>query len=367
MDKRTYKGVTELTKIFHIITTINRGGAENQLLILAKEQIKQGFEVHVVYLKGEPELEKDLSRYGVYVHSDLSGVNPIFQPFFLKRLLPRDSHILHAHLPRAEIITCLLPRKISLVITRHNTEPFYPGAPGIISRILSKLVTLRSKYVIAISNSVKDYIISHKEIFDYSKIRVIHYGYVNKFNRSEKLMRQRTEISRIGTIARLTEQKDFPTLIKVFQQFLELNPKSTLSVIGAGPLEHELNSEVRSLNLQNVISFLGRRSEVYEFLQSLDVFILTSKYEGFGMVLLEAMDAQVPVIASRNSAIPEVLGEDFPGLCETGNVSDFLTKLNMLKDSNVYKVFLEKQEARLNQFQADKMAAAIKQIYVDLD
>ena len=356
-----------MKKIFHIITTLNRGGAENQLLVLAKEQRKHGFEVHVVYLKGEPELQKELSLHGVYVHSELSGVNPIFQPFFLNKLLPRDSLILHAHLPRAELITCLLPRKISLVISRHNTEPFYPGAPRVISRFLSKIATLRSKYVIAISNSVKDYIISHKEIFDYSKIRVIHYGYVNKFNRSEKHIKESTESLRIGTIARLTEQKDYPTLIKLFHNFHEMNPKSTLSIIGAGPLENQLKSDVRNLNLEQVIKFLGRTSEVYEFLQSLDVFILTSKYEGFGMVLLEAMDAQVPIIASRNSAIPEVLGIDFPGLCETGNVSDFLSKLNMLKDPKVYKLFLEKQEVRLNQFQADKMAAEIAQLYLNLN
>ena len=67
------------TRIIHLITTIEFGGAENQLLVLAKNQIKQGFEVEVFYLKGEPELKTRFEQAGVKVNSLLVGQPFIFQ------------------------------------------------------------------------------------------------------------------------------------------------------------------------------------------------------------------------------------------------------------------------------------------------
>ena len=60
-------------KVTHLITTIERGGAEKQLLTLASEQIQSGLKVEVIYLKGKSELKKDLEEYGVEVNKFLVG------------------------------------------------------------------------------------------------------------------------------------------------------------------------------------------------------------------------------------------------------------------------------------------------------
>ena len=62
-----------MIKVLHVITTINRGGAENQLLVLVREQIKSGMEVSVLYLKGDPELEQDFSNAGAKVLHDIAN------------------------------------------------------------------------------------------------------------------------------------------------------------------------------------------------------------------------------------------------------------------------------------------------------
>ena len=352
-----------MTSIFHVITTICRGGAENQLLILTKEQINQGYDVHVVYLKDSPELLDGFRKVGVQVHSDLIGCNPLLQPLKLSRISGIKNSIVHAHLPRAELISFLVPIPIKLFITRHNSEPFFPKAPKTISRLLSRIVSLRARKIIAISNAVANFLKEERELINSNKLKVVHYGYVPFFSSEYHKNHIRNSVHRIGTIARLTEQKDIPTMIKAFNLVKYQSDELTFSIVGAGPLENYLRALVIDLKLENEIRFLGRTDKILDFLLSLDVFVLTSEYEGFGLVLLEAMDAGVPIVASRNSAIPEVLGTEFPGLCETGNYIEFSEKILALKDPNYRNKVLEIQSERLSLFHANKMSDMTSSIY----
>ena len=350
-------------KVYHLITTILRGGAENQLLVVVKEQVRQGLEVHIVYLKGEAELEQDLISAGASVHHELVGKFPLFQPWHMTRLIAGEKIILHAHLPRAELVGSATIGNLRLFSTRHNAESFFPGAPEFLSRFLSRLVERRAEKIIAISNSVKGFLLDTGEIKNEEKIEVIYYGYIpiskDQIPKSDLPSKQ----LRLGTISRLAPQKDLPTMILAFRGYRNQNPNSILSILGAGPLELELKNYVSALNLDSNVEFLGRSSNTRDFLLSLDVFILTSLYEGFGMVLLEAMDAGIPIVASRNSAISEVLGEDFPGLCVTGDVDDFLFKINALKEENYRKSVLEIQEKSLKKFSANSMSDKLFSLY----
>jgi len=167
----------------------------------------------------------------------------------------------------------------------------------------------------------------------------------------------------LGTISRLANQKDIPTMLAAFLHYKNQLNTSSLSILGSGPLEIELKETAKNMGVADSVFFLGRSSLIYEFLTGLDVFVLTSKYEGFGMVLLEAMDAGVPVVASRNSAIPEVLGEDFPGLCTTGDSKDFYLKIERLNDPEYRIRVLAQQRTRLESFRADVMCSRINLIY----
>lgn len=349
--------------VFHVITTINRGGAENQLLILVREQLKLGLEVHVVYLKGDPELETEFTQMGAMVHHDLVGKHPFIQTFALRKLFERREIIIHAHLPRAELISLFTLARFTLVASRHNAEPFFPGAPRIISNLLSNLVEMRSRRIIAISEAVKVYLVESGEIRKMDKITVILYGFSPSLERTSKNSKAIPNTFKIGTISRLTEQKDIPTLLYTFQILHNDAPNSSLNIIGSGPLESNLREMTKKMGLESSVHFLGRTSKIMNFLAELDVFILSSKYEGFGMVLLEAMDAGIPIVASRNSAIPEVLGPDFPGLCETGNPQDFRVKVQKLKNPAYRKRILALQEIRLASFDSKVMCCKIIDIY----
>lgn len=349
--------------IFHIITTLERGGAENQLLVLVNEQLSSGFDVRVAYLKGIPELKSELENSGAKVYSDLSGLSPFIQPLAFRRIMLGREPIVHAHLPRAELVAALTPAKFKLFSTRHNSEQFFPNAPRTISNFLARIVEIRATRIIAISEAVRSFLLRQGEVINHKKIEVVLYGYHSRVNREQVSHKPTTNGLSVGTISRLSLQKDIPTMLRAFADFREKSGLGQLSIVGGGSLEGELKELARTLSIDHAVRFLGKTSKVMEYLQSLDVFILTSSYEGFGLVLLEAMDARIPILASRNSAIPEVLGADFPGLCEPGNYLEFSQKLTLLQHSANRKRFLTLQESRLRKFRADTMCRAITELY----
>jgi glycosyltransferase involved in cell wall biosynthesis len=355
-----------MIKVLHVITTINRGGAENQLLLLVREQVKSGMEVSVLYLKGDPELEQDLSDAGAIVVHDIANQNPFIQFLKIRSISKRHKMVLHAHLPRAELLTRFSSARNPFVVSRHNAEPFFPGAPQSLSSFLSRLVTGKSKHVIAISYAVSNFISSKNEVRDLKKLAVVHYGYepsptVDRLNAKVELG-NKSGIC-IGTISRLTRQKDLPTLFSAFAQFLSLHPDSKLLMVGGGEEKNSLMNLAEELGIDENIEWVGRTSEIQKYLSQMDIFVLSSLYEGFGLVLLEAMDSGVPVIASNNSAIPEVLGTDFPGLAETGDAKDFLKRMNQFVDIENRKYVLQFQNVRLGIFKADLMCSRITSIY----
>jgi len=355
-----------VAKIFHIITTINRGGAENQLVVLVREQVKSGMDVSVIYLKGSPELEKELKNAGASVHHHIANRNPLEQLLLLRSIINKERVLLHAHLPRAELLARFSSGKNKLVVTRHNTEHFFPGAPKFLSRYLSCLVSGKATSVIAISYAVSDYLISEKEVKEVSKICVVHYEYqpragVNRLTAKIDLI-DKSRIC-IGTISRLTRQKDMPTLFLAFRQFLKYHPNSSLILVGGGEEKNDLVNLAQKLEISKNIEWVGRTNEIPRYLSRMDIFILSSLYEGFGLVLLEAMDAGVPLIASNNSAIPEVVGDDFPGLVVTGDVQHFFEKMIQYTNLESREKILRVQNARLNEFRADVMSEKILEIY----
>ena len=355
-----------MIRVLHVITTINRGGAENQLLVLVREQVKSGLEVSVLYLKGDPELEQDLSDAGANVVHDIANLNPFFQFLKMRSISKSQKALLHAHLPRAELLTRFSSVSNPFVVSRHNAEPFFPGAPQFLSSFLSRLVTEKAKNVIAISYAVCDFVSSKNEVSDLKKITVVHYGY--QPNPSVDRLNAKVELGEeskiyIGTISRLTRQKDLPTLFTAFAKFLSLHPDSVLLMVGGGEEKSSLVHLAEELGIAQNIEWVGRTSEIQEYLSRMDVFVLSSLYEGFGLVLLEAMDAGVPVIASNNSAIPEVLGTDFPGLARTGDVQSFFEKMNRFVEIENRKHVLEVQDERLGIFKADLMCSRISSVY----
>lgn len=353
-------------EIGHFITTIARGGAENQLLILARNQVNSGKKVKVVPLKGQLELLEEFVEAGVGV--DKTFVNKPFAIQVLKIWFDRRNKfdVYHAHLPQAELLLAFSPMN-NYVITRHFGGQFYPEASEIVSRFLSRISSSRASKIIAISEAVRNTLIELKEIKVIGKIIVIPYGFnASRYIQNVKPKKEEaSNILTIGTLARLSSEKDLSTLIKGFQILrMKINTgRYQVKIFGEGNCRQEIQSLINDLELGEYVHLMGRTMHPAEELLRFDVFVLTSKFEGFGLVLLEAMAFNKPIITARIPAALEILGEDGAGIFfEPGNekeLADKIENLESLLDEN----FIQKQKERLLLFDDVKMEEKVNRAY----
>jgi glycosyltransferase involved in cell wall biosynthesis len=358
-------------KVTHLITTIERGGAEKQLLTLTSEQVQSGLNVVVLYLKGKPDLRNEFEESGAEVNNLLVGKNFLKQIFLLSKYLRKNPSPVHAHLPKSELLAAVVIAKKYFVFSRHNSEPFWPGGPRIVSNLLSKFVCKRASQGIAISNAVKSYLIKRGEIPTGYIIDVVYYGFQKNsstnsagLNSITNLINGQSSNFKIGTIGRLVPQKDYPTLLSAFSKVLEKLPHAELYVVGEGYLQKELMELCKSLRVSSKVHWLGKTEYINEFLSKIDLFILPSKYEGFGLVLLEAMVAKKPIIAANNSAIPEVLGKTYEGFFLTGDINALAQQIKTaISDKNFSERLVQSYLNQLELFDSSKMNRNIDNVY----
>lgn len=112
-----------------------------------------------------------------------------------------------------------------------------------------------------------------------------------------------------GFIGRLNKKKGVYELIEAFKRIHRITPDAQLVLIGGGPEEQHIRQKITEEGLDNIIVQKGQIDSAWKYMKAFDVFVLPSYGESFGMVLAEAMLAEVPVIASSAGAIPEVLGD----------------------------------------------------------
>ena len=358
--------------VCHIVTTIARGGAENQLLMLAKGQIERGYSVTVCPLKGELELEVEFSKFGVEVVKTLHGVGFLAQIREMRNLRRNNYSIVHAHLPQAELLVSVSGFR-NYIVSRHFGGQFFPGQNSFISRWLSKLAVRNSSCVVAISESVAKYLVMNHELQKSTLLEVVPYGFDKEVFLGTNLAISNSGMTPnkrrlFGTIARLSEEKDLFTLIRAFHLY-QLNPEfngNELEIYGAGPLENSLRQLIYELSLQESVRLMGRTQKPAAIINNFDVFVLTSKFEGFGMVLLEAMSLGKPIICSRIDTTLEVLGETGAAIFfETGVEADLAIKMCEL-DHLLPLEFKEMQRLRLEKYSIQNSVDRLHEIYKNL-
>jgi glycosyltransferase involved in cell wall biosynthesis len=352
-------------KVLHVITTIDIGGAENQLLILASQQVAAGKEVSIIHLKGIGELKEKFNYCGITVIDDLADENLLAQLKILRRRINEGWDIVHCHLPRAEILTSIAAKKIvPIVASRHFGGEFFPGAGTRISRCLSQLFTRKFSYIIAISETVRSYLVSSQEIIG-KPIEVVEYA----FSKTEFLgssMRNKRVPSKpvIGIVSRLSKEKRVDVAIAIFNNFLEVSPNAELLICGEGAELGYLEKIVLDYGIKDNVKFLGKRSDIQEYYSRFDLLLHASEFEGFGMVYVEAMSFDLPILYLSKSGLMStldgiygtILVENYKDSTKTNR--DFQKALEM-NPEEINKSF----STALERFSPSEMEAKISWIY----
>jgi glycosyltransferase involved in cell wall biosynthesis len=166
--------------------------------------------------------------------------------------------------------------------------------------------------IIAVSGAIKNILIS--DGISPHKITVIHDCIdLNKFagSPSSGELREKLQIPEnnfiIGTVAALAGHKDYPNLLKAAKSVLSKKRDITFIAVGAGHDELSLKKLHKELNLGDNFKFIGFQEDVGRFLKLFDIFVLSSKTEGLGSSLLDAMAMGLPVIGTDAGGIPEIV------------------------------------------------------------
>lgn len=353
-----------MLRILHIITTIERGGAENQLLTLIRCQVSQDMRVSVAFLKGQPQLESELLALGVRIFN-ITNAPITKQVVLIHKISKLGFDLVHTHLPRSEVLFALAFSTVPWITTRHNAEPFLPNSPSIISSVLSRIVLFRCSAIVAISDAVKKFLLESHEVGVASKLQVIYYGYSSRktIELSVPSKLEVHDVIRLVTVSRLVPQKDIETMLYACKILKEKGLVFNLKIIGEGYLKFELQNLSRELELEHHVEFIGRITDPAKVLSNSDIFLLTSLYEGFGLVLLEAMQAKLPMVVCANEAVVEVLGKNYYGLTRVKDKEAIAMKIISLLRPELREEVISYLSSRLAKFSPELMSNNISILY----
>jgi glycosyltransferase involved in cell wall biosynthesis len=302
-------------KILHIITSFGRGGAEIQLLMLTKYQRnKLGCDVSVCFLKGQGEMVEEFKDAGIRVMSldglSLCGIPALIS---LQNIIKKeDIDIVHTHLMKANFIggiAAKLGGVKRIIAHKHNDEEFMK------KRHYAFIHDVSSRHV---RNYFHNYGLLAPR---YEKI--IYYGFdPSVFKRERIELRNRFGIKNnayiFGTVARIAPQKGIEVLIDAFELVKACGDDIHLIIVGGPGFDtsyvETVYEQAKKSKYSHHIHFTGVLENPMDVYRSFDCFILASRWEGFGMVLLEAMFAGCPIIATNASAIPEVVRPNKDGI-----------------------------------------------------
>lgn len=187
------------------------------------------------------------------------------------------------------------------------------------------------KKIICVSEMILK--ITAPSIRDQKKLAVVHsginttnYDFIPEGNLLKEELNLSPDALLVGNLSALADHKDFPTFLEVAMRVLNIHPLVHFVIAGSGNEKEFIEKFIEENKLSTRIHLLGFRKDVAMVMKSLDVFLITSKTEGLGTIVLEAFAAGIPVVATRAGGIPELVIDQVTGLLrEVGDV-DGLTK-----------------------------------------
>ena len=224
--------------------------------------------------------------------------------------------------------SCLLPfiipnkKNIKKIGSQHN-----PISYNLIYSIIRKISLKRLDKYILLNKTMQEDFLNH-----YNFINTYVIENPNQINSKRSDLNNKTVIA----VGRLKEQKNFEALINIWSNIKEKNLNWTLRIIGDGPLKEELLSQIKKLNLEDVIELKSFNNNIENEYYKADILAMTSIYEGFGLVLVEAQSCGIPTIAFDCPTGPRnIINDGKDGyLIENRNTEQFIKKLDDLMNNN---------------------------------
>lgn len=301
-------------RIVLLITGLGMGGAERQVTDLADTFVKRGNDVLLIYLTGKAvllptQLEVKVVGLGmrrtalefVRVYLEVARLISDFKP-----------DIVHSHMVHANLLARLIRLRVAiprLICTAHSTNE------GGFLRVLAYRLTDR---LADISTNVSKKAVEafvEKGAVKIGRMLAVCNGIDTERFAPDLLAREKfrreanigAEEKILLAVGRLTEPKDYPNLLNSYALLGETADKTQLCIVGGGELLPVLKNLVKVLGIDGRVKFLGVRRDIPALMNAADVFVLSSAWEGFGLVVGEAMACEKIVVATDCGGVKEVM------------------------------------------------------------
>lgn len=355
-------------KILQICSARQLGGGEKHLADLANGLARRGHDVHAALIPASPLL-MELSSVPTQNIAELPMRNSLNVASALKlaRFVRRNEiEIVHAHVARDYPLAALVTRRAGarLVLTRHVLFP--------LSRI-HRLTLRRTSRVIAVSQAVAEGLRA-QNIFEPERIVCVHNGIdVERFARKaaarrEPRMSKKLRVGMVGHLAPIKGQEDF-----IHAAAVVCGERDDVEFIIAGEDKsrngkhrRRLEMLIDELSLNQRVSLAGWIEDVAELLPTFDLFVSPARSEPFGLSIVEAMAAGVPVVATMSEGAREIIDDDQSGrLVPIGDVEALGKAIcELLSDPAQCRRLAEKaRRVARERFSLERMVEATEQAY----
>lgn len=301
-------------RVIYIVTGLGMGGAERVVVNLADAIFERGHKVLIISLTGDVLVSPCHDDIDI-ISICMKGVSDILRTLASLRNIIRkfEPDVIHSHMFHANILArisrLINPVPILICSAHSNNEG------GLLRMLAYRLTDRLANISTNVSEQAVNEFIARRAVKP-GRMIVVHNGIDIerfKFNQeSRNKVRTSFKVDRhhiILAVGRLDTAKDYPNLFNAISKLSILRQDFIVLIAGDGPLKSYLQQLSLSLNISDYVRLLGIRSDIPELMSASDVFVLSSAWEGFGLVIAEAMACERLVVATDCGGVKEVIGE----------------------------------------------------------
>ncbi len=339
--------------LLYVITKLELGGAQKQLLSLIRHLDKKRFRLFLFTAEDGLLLPEALSINGLTINKSTCLERPIN---LLKDLLAlieiyrfikkNNIEIVHTHSSKAGILGRLAARVAKVRIILHTVHgwsfnDYQPSMVRLFFIWLERLIARFTDRLIVVSDYDKQKGLWNR-IGKEDKYSLIHYGidfseFGTKDQNIRKELRINTNDSVVCMVSCFKPQKSPQDFVRLAFLVKKLSPGSRFLLVGDGVLRKKIERLIRKFDLEKELILTGWRSDIPRILSGIDIFVLTSLWEGLPISVLEAMASSKPVVSTNTGGVAEVVVEGRSGFLvppkDMNKMSERLIVL--LKDKNM--------------------------------
>jgi glycosyltransferase involved in cell wall biosynthesis len=364
-------------RVVHIVPMLSPGGAERVAVHILRGLNRQRYEPSIISFTGRLncDLDRLLEEAGIEVR--YLGKRPGFDYRMFYRLPPvlneLRADIVHTHLHvfRYAMPFLLFRKKASLLHTVHNLAE-REIEPRL--RWLQRYALKHGVVPVGVAEKVADSLV---RLYGIRRCRVIPNGIPTERYAWPQVQRKewrakesfRDDDILFLCVARFAPQKNHALLLNSFAQGPASDPNAHLVLVGEGILQKNLEVQAKSLGIERQTHFLGLRTDIPDVLGAMDVFVLSSDYEGNPLSVMEAMAAGLPIVSTAAGGVPDLFENGKEGcLVQPGDLqglSDSMTSLLRNRDARQSLGMAAARRARKT-YDVSAMVQAYEELYESL-